>query len=191
VFADPDPHLKKRHESVSNLRTSVASPPPITIPTQQHTTQMQTNSCTYNYHCTYFFFIWRRANPLLGAFEGVGPVNLDFFWPKWHSLRLLQFQGPKKSRFSWPNPYSGPYNGPCNGYCPRHKNNRYINSYNLQRAMSRPQTAAPAAPAPSQLVISDPNRLIPVQAWPENTLQHYSTYFSHLFLKKNFELDPE
>ncbi len=32
-----------------------------------------------------------------------------------------------------------------------------------KRAMSRPQTAAPAAPAPSQLVISDPNRLIPVQ----------------------------
>jgi hypothetical protein len=44
--------------------------------------------------------------------------------------------------------------------------------------MSRPQTAAPAAPAPSQLVISDPNRLIPVQACPENTLHHY-TYYSY------------
>ncbi len=39
--------------------------------------------------------LW-RAIPLLGALEGVGPGNLDFFGPKWHSLRLLQFQGPKK-----------------------------------------------------------------------------------------------
>jgi hypothetical protein len=128
--------------------------------------------------------VLRRANSLLGALEGVGPGNLDFFGPKCHSLRLLQFQSPKKSRFSWSNPY----NGHCNGYCPPqkhyvpcHKNNRCINSYNLQRAMSRPQTAAPAAPAPSQLVISDPNRLIPVQACPENTLHHYTYTFLILF----------
>ncbi len=122
--------------------------------------------------------VLRRPNLLLGALEGVGPGNIDFFGPKWHSLCLLQFQGPKKSRFSWPNPCNG-YCQPQNHYVPRHKNNRYINSYNLQRAMSRPQTAAPAAPAPSQLVISDPNRLIPVQACPENTLHHYSTNFSY------------
>ena len=30
-------------------------------------------------------------------------------------------------------------------------------------AMSRPQRQGTAAPAPSQLVIADPNRLIPVQ----------------------------
>ncbi len=28
------------------------------------------------------------TNPLLGPLEGVGPENLDFFWPLWHSLRL-------------------------------------------------------------------------------------------------------
>ncbi len=27
--------------------------------------------------------------------EGVDPENLDFFGPKWHSLRSLPFQGPK------------------------------------------------------------------------------------------------
>ncbi len=34
-------------------------------------------------------FIWRYE-------------NLDFFGPKWHSLRWLPFQGPKKSRFLGP-----------------------------------------------------------------------------------------
>jgi hypothetical protein len=28
--------------------------------------------------------------------KGVGHENLDFFGPKWHSLRLLPFQVPKK-----------------------------------------------------------------------------------------------
>jgi hypothetical protein len=37
------------------------------------------------------------GNPLLGPSEGVGPENHDFFVPKWHSLCLLLFQGPKKS----------------------------------------------------------------------------------------------
>jgi hypothetical protein len=37
------------------------------------------------------------ANPLLGLLEGVGPENLDFFGPKWHSHRSQPFQGPKKS----------------------------------------------------------------------------------------------
>ncbi len=47
--------------------------------------------------------VLRGAISLLGAFEGVGPENLDFFGPKWHSQN----------------------------YVPRHKNNRYINSYNV------------------------------------------------------------
>ena len=29
------------------------------------------------------------SHPLLGQLEGVGPENLDFFGPKWHSLRSL------------------------------------------------------------------------------------------------------
>jgi len=44
----------------------------------------------------YLFFIWHLdlmilmwSHPLLGPLEGVGPENLDFFGPKWHSLRSL------------------------------------------------------------------------------------------------------
>jgi hypothetical protein len=44
------------------------------------------------YYCTCcllymarYLMILRRANPLLGALEGVGPGNLDFFRPKWPS----------------------------------------------------------------------------------------------------------
>jgi hypothetical protein len=39
--------------------------------------------------------------------------ELNFFGPKWHSLRSLPFQGPKKSRFSGPTPSNGPRNGCC------------------------------------------------------------------------------
>jgi hypothetical protein len=38
--------------------------------------------------------ILTRANSLHGPLEVVGPENLDFFGPKWHSLRSLPFQGP-------------------------------------------------------------------------------------------------
>jgi hypothetical protein len=43
--------------------------------------------------------VLRRANPLLGALEGVGPVNLDFFWPRYgccnfRSQKGLDFHGP-------------------------------------------------------------------------------------------------
>ncbi len=50
------------------------------------------------------------ANPLFGPLVGVGPENLDFFVPKWHSLRSLPFQGPKDS-ISGPTPFNGPRNG--------------------------------------------------------------------------------
>jgi hypothetical protein len=33
-----------------------------------------------------------------------GPENRDVFEPKWDSLRMLPFQGPKKPRFSGPTP---------------------------------------------------------------------------------------
>ncbi len=35
---------------------------------------------------------------------------MDFFGPKWHWLRSLPFQGPKKSRFSVPTPSNTPRN---------------------------------------------------------------------------------
>ncbi len=46
--------------------------------------------------------ILMRANPLLGPLEVVGPKNLEFFGPIWHSLGSLpknsiDFQGPPLS----------------------------------------------------------------------------------------------
>ncbi len=41
-------------------------------------------------------------------FCGVLEGSFDFFGPKWHSLRSRPFQGPKKYRFSGPNPSIGP-----------------------------------------------------------------------------------
>ncbi len=37
------------------------------------------------------------GNPILGPLEGVGPENLNFFGPKWHSLCSLPIQVPKNS----------------------------------------------------------------------------------------------
>jgi hypothetical protein len=35
-----------------------------------------------------------RSNLFLGPIEGVGPENLGFLGPKWHSLWSLPFRGP-------------------------------------------------------------------------------------------------
>jgi len=40
--------------------------------------------------------IFMRVNPKLGPFEGVG--NENFLSPKWPSLSLVPFKGPKKSQ---------------------------------------------------------------------------------------------
>jgi hypothetical protein len=60
-----------------------------------------------------------------------GPENLDILGPKWHSLSLLTFQGPKVLVFraqalvmNMPTPKSLQYL-----YVPRHLNNRHINNY--------------------------------------------------------------
>jgi hypothetical protein len=42
------------------------------------------------------------ATSLLGALERVGPENLDFFGPKWHSLRLCHFRAQKSLDFQGP-----------------------------------------------------------------------------------------
>ncbi len=81
--------------------------------TQKHTTThnntTQQHSVTLNYQCTCCFYgavhnDFEGATSLLGALEGVGPENLDFFGPKWHE------RGPKKSRFSEPTPSNAPRN---------------------------------------------------------------------------------
>jgi hypothetical protein len=48
--------------------------------------------------------VLRSATSLLGALEGVGPENLDFFWAQMALASLVPFQCPKKSRFSGPTP---------------------------------------------------------------------------------------
>ncbi len=57
----------------------------------------------------YQLFLWRLylmvlrgATSLLGALEGVGPKNPDFFGPKWHSLRSCHFRAQKSLDFQGP-----------------------------------------------------------------------------------------
>ena len=37
-----------------------------------------------------YVMVLRSATSLLGALEGVGPENLDFFGPKWHDVAPLK-----------------------------------------------------------------------------------------------------
>jgi hypothetical protein len=57
--------------------------------------------------------------------------KLDFLGHKWHSRRSLPFQGPKKSRFSWPIPSNGALIMDVARIITSRaiKNNKYINSY--------------------------------------------------------------
>jgi hypothetical protein len=43
-------------------------------------------------------------NPLLGPLVGVGPENLDLFWPQMTLTLLVAISGSKKSQFSGPTP---------------------------------------------------------------------------------------
>ncbi len=49
-----------------------------------------------------YFMVLRGATSLLGALEGVGPKNLDFFGPKWHSFRTWHFRAQKSLDFQGP-----------------------------------------------------------------------------------------
>jgi hypothetical protein len=75
-------------------------------------TETHTQKITYVpvLYGTWNFFLLRE-NPLLRPLEGVGHENLNFLGPKWHLLRSLPFQGPKKSWFWGPTPSNGPQNG--------------------------------------------------------------------------------
>ncbi len=74
-------------------------------------------------------WIWMmEGNPFLSLLGWVGPESLDFFGPKWHSLRVLPFKGPEVSTFRahpfkrpslWISPYPNPY-------VLSHINNTYI-----------------------------------------------------------------
>jgi hypothetical protein len=58
-----------------------------------------------------FFYMALGINDFDGENSLLGPSeNLDFFGPKWHSLCLMPFQGPKKSQFSGPASSNGPRN---------------------------------------------------------------------------------
>jgi hypothetical protein len=98
--------------NTSSHNTATRRPPHPSY-TQQHTTTY--NNTTQQHYTTalgyiklpmYQLFLWRLnlmvfrgATSLLGALEGVGPENLDFFGPKWQLLRSLPFQGPKRLNF--------------------------------------------------------------------------------------------
>jgi hypothetical protein len=43
----------------------------------------------------------------------MGPENLEFIGPKWHSLHLLPFQGPKGLDFQRPHPFQWPLQWFC------------------------------------------------------------------------------
>jgi hypothetical protein len=77
-------------------------------------------------------WIWMGGKSISRAVWWVGPWNLNFFWPKWHSLRSLPFQGPKKFWFQ-----SQPLQTvlvtdfpPSKSIGPAHINNRYNGSSN-------------------------------------------------------------
>ncbi len=57
--------------------------------------------------------VLRGETSLLGALEGVGPENLDFFGPKWHSLRSCRFRAQKSLDFQ-----GLPPNAPRNDVAP-------------------------------------------------------------------------
>jgi hypothetical protein len=81
--------------------------PPHPSNTQQHTTthnntqQQHTTALGYIKLPMYQLFLWRlylmvlrSATSLLGALEGVGPENLDFFGPKW-LLKTIMYRAIK------------------------------------------------------------------------------------------------
>ncbi len=72
--------------------------------THAHKTHNIQYSKEYKIQKLIYILILMPANPLLGPLEGEGPENLDFFGPKWPSIRSLPFQSPKKSQESGPTP---------------------------------------------------------------------------------------
>jgi hypothetical protein len=98
-----------------NTATRRPPHPSNTQNTQQHTTtdnntqQQNTTAVGYIKLPMYHLFLWRlylmvlrSATSLLGALEGVGPENLDFFGPKWHSLHSCHFRAQKSLDFQGP-----------------------------------------------------------------------------------------
>jgi hypothetical protein len=76
--------------------------------TQQHTTTIHNSTRVHKttnvpvVFMAWYVMILRGATSLLGALEGVGPENFDFFGPKWHSLRLCHFRAQKSLDFQGP-----------------------------------------------------------------------------------------
>ncbi len=119
---------------------TAARRPPHPSYTQQHTTTLQhyTTALGYIKLPMYLLFLWRlyimdlrAATSLLGALEGMGPENLDFFGH--NSTRYAcAISGPKKVLIFRAHPFQCHSYWCCtpqNPYVPRHRNSRYINSY--------------------------------------------------------------
>jgi hypothetical protein len=80
----------------------------------------------------------QRSNtrPEVGMSERLYLFRL--FWAQMTLAALVAISGPKKVSISGPTPYNGPRYGYClpqKHYVPRHKNNRYINSYFVFRSV--------------------------------------------------------
>ncbi len=91
----PHPSNTQQHTTTHNNR-------------QQHTTTVHNNTRVHKTPM-YQLFLWRlylmvlrNATSLLGALEGVGPENLYFFGPKWHSLHSCHFRAQKSLDFQGP-----------------------------------------------------------------------------------------
>jgi hypothetical protein len=90
---------------VGALQITPTSPPYQSLHTA-HTTQLQgyLHTTHNNTQQSYKTHVHKITN------VPVVSMALDFFGPKWHSLHLLPFQGPKMSQFSGPTPSNAPRN---------------------------------------------------------------------------------
>ncbi len=109
----PDPGVKKApdpgslpttpHPLNTSSHKTAARRPPHPYYTQQHTTTLHNSTRVHKttnvpvVFMAQYVMILRGATSLLGALEGVGPENLNFFGPKWHSLRLCHFRAHSRA----------------------------------------------------------------------------------------------
>jgi hypothetical protein len=78
------------------------------------------------------YYVLYTALLISKLFWTEGCMSVDSFGPKWHSLRSLPFQGPKKSRFSGPTLSNAPFIDVGRLKTikyKRHINNRYIGNF--------------------------------------------------------------
>ncbi len=103
----PDPLNTSSQDTQHSCKET--SPPLLHTTTHNNTQQQFTTALGYIKLPMYLLFLWllylmvlRFATSLLGASEGVGSENLDFFGPKWHSICSCHFRAQKSLDFQGP-----------------------------------------------------------------------------------------